>query len=160
MLDFLLSVYCTSWWFISPVIHPLSLRLLSSRPSRLTLACRESDGKSPVGTEAVPCCRNRRSRLFSPCCADHISAIPPTITTTTSPMQSGPIISPSLGIDQRAGESHLAGREGGSYHVSKVGGKASSSARSMTRAAVRMERSLVLGGPVPSVNVCTFLFSR
>lgn len=104
------------------------------------------------------------------CCANHISTIPPTITTTTtttSPMQPGPIISPLLGIDQRAGESQLAAREGwreggrkgegGSYHVSKVGGKAFCSARNMTRAAARMEQSLALAGTFSFVNV-TFYF--
>lgn len=155
---------------LSPRHSPsLSLRLLSSRPSRLTLACLSQTAR--FYREQKQCRRNHRSRQFSPamlCCADHISTIPPTITSTTSPMQPGPIISPSLGIDQRAGESQLAAREGwreggrkgegGFYHVSKVGGKAFCSARNMTRAAARMEQSLTLAGTFPFVNVPFYFF--
>lgn len=74
----------------------------------------ESDSYFPAGTEAVAAYFTEGQPIL--CCADHIITIPLTISTTTttpSAMQPGPIISPSLGIDHRAGESQLAAREDG-----------------------------------------------
>lgn len=99
------------------------------------------------------------------CCADHISTIPATIATTTTPpfaMQPGPIFSHSLGIDQRAGESQLAAREeeGGWFLWRQQGRRQGFFAQQamMTRATARMVVKSHVGSDIILLYMHCFIF--